>query len=418
MLSEQLLRIVAGVFVGIYIARYLGPELFGALSYVLAISAFILAVVRLGMDAVLVRDLVGEVERERLMGTAFWLMTAAALICYSLAGLTFWGMDEVGDVRLYLFIASVSAFFLPFLSIDYFYQSQLKSKYSACCKTVTLFFMSLVKLWLIYVEADLFSFVLASLFDHVLLAGLLLLIFYKGYGLSFLKNFSWKSAKEMLVSAWPMVLTAVASLIYMRIDQIMIRNMLGLYEVGIYSAAVKIYESWIVIPYIITVSLLPAIVKVKAGDEVIYKKRIAQLFGFVVWISILAAVVTCFLSEHLMVLAFGEAYRPSAAVVNIVMWTAVFASIGSVSARYFNVEKMERKIALRTLIAASMNVCLNWLLIPLYGIKGAAISTLFCTFFAHYLLDWFDRDLRILLQLKHQSLFILFKRVKESDDGF
>lgn len=209
----------------------------------------------------------------------------------------------------------------------------------------------------------------------------------------------------MLKSAWPLVLGAIAIQIYMRIDQVMIRSMLGLHEVGIYSAAVRVYESWAIVTAIVTVSLLPAIVKLKQGDEASYHKGLAQLFGLVIWMSVLAAAAVSLLSENLMVIAFGDAYRSAAPVVDIIMWTAVFAAMGSVSARYFNVEKMEKKFALRTALAALVNVGLNFLLIPIYGIEGAAIATLACTFFANYLMDWFDRDLKSLLRIKHRAMF-------------
>lgn len=405
-MAEQLLRILAGVFVGIYIARYLGPEQFGVLSYVLALAAFILVIARLGMDAVLVRELVDMHDKKNeLMGTAFWLMAAAALTCYMIAGLGIWYIDEVSHIKIYAWIISASVFFTSFLIVDYFFQSQLRAKYSAVCKTLTLLIMSVVKLGLIFAGAELIWFVLASLMDHVVLAVFLLFALHKAHDISFLKHFNWHDALSMLRSAWPMVLTAVAALIYMRIDQVMIRNMLGLYEVGIYSAAVKIYESWIILPYIITVSLLPAIIRLKQGNEENYQRRLTQLFRLLIWGSIAAAVVVFLISEPLMVIAFGEAYRASAAVVDIVMWTAVFASIGSVSARYFNVERMERKIALRTILAAFLNVGLNFVFIPTYGVKGAAMATLMCTFFANYVMDWFDKDLRVLLKLKHRAAF-------------
>lgn len=405
-MAEQLIRIFTGVFVGIYIARYLGPEQFGVLSYVLALAAFVLAVSRLGMDAVLVRELVeiGD-KRNQLMGTAFWLMISAALVCYLVVGLGIWFVGEAAHVKIYVWIVSASALFASFLMIDYFFQSQLKAKYSAICKTFSLLLMSLVKLGLIFTGAELFWFVLASLIDHVVLAVLLLLALHKTYGVSFLKYFNWHDARSMLSSAWPMVLTAVAALIYMRIDQVMIRNMLGLHEVGIYSAATKIYESWIVLPYIISVSLLPAIVKLKQGSVLDYQRRLTQLFRLVIWMSALAAIIVSIISEPLMVIAFGEAYRESASVVSIAMWTAVFASMGSISARYFNVERMEKKIALRTALAAFVNIGLNLVLIPRYGINGAAIATLLCTIFANYLMDWFDKDLRDLLSIKHRALF-------------
>lgn len=406
MLAEQILRIISGVLVGIYVARYLGPEQFGVLSYALAISAFVLAITRLGMDAVLVRELVGKSsDQTALLGTAFWLMSLAAVACYGIAGVGVYYLEEGADIRLYVLIVAASTFFTSFLVVDYYFQSELKAKYSAICKFCALLFMSVFKLGLIFSGAELVWFVVAALLDNVLVALLFLSMFARLRGFHFLGSFSWPVAGVLLKSAWPMVLTAVAALIYMRIDQVMIRNMLGLREVGIYSAAAKIYESWIVLPYIISVSLLPAIVKLKQGSVLNYQRRLAQLFRLVIWMSALAAIVVSIISEPLMVIAFGEAYRESASVVSIVMWTAVFASMGSISARYFNVERMEKKIALRTALAALVNIGLNLVLIPRYGINGAAIATLLCTIFANYLMDWFDKDLRDLLAIKHRALF-------------
>lgn len=406
MLAEQILRIISGVLVGIYVARYLGPEQFGVLSYALAISAFVLAITRLGMDAILVRELVGKPsDQTALIGTAFWLMSLAAVACYGIAGLGVYYLEGSADIRLYVLIVTASAFFTSFLVVDYYFQAELKSKYSAICKFCALLFMSLFKLGLIFAEAEFVWFVVAALLDNVLVALLFLSLFAKLRGLHFLGSFSWRAAGVLLKSAWPMVLTAVAALIYMRIDQVMIRNMLGLHEVGIYSAAAKIYESWIVLPYIISVSLLPAIVKLKQGSAEDYQRRLAQLFRLVIWMSVLVAIVVSIISEPLMVIAFGEAYRESASVVSIVMWTSIFASMGAISARYFNVERMEKKIALRTAVAALMNVGLNFILIPRYGINGAAIATLLCVFFANYMMDWFDKDLRDLLTIKHRALF-------------
>lgn len=406
MLAEQLLRIVSGVFVGIYVARYLGPEEFGILSYVLAVVAFVLGIARLGMDAILVREVAKQpAEEQQLTGTAFWMTLIAGASCYGLTVAIVSLTSETEQLKLYIYIVATSALVVPFLTIDFSFQAQVKAKYSAISKSSALLVMSLLKLALIATDADLLWFIVATVLDHAVLAMCLLFTRGRVSSTRFLRYFSPRSAKTMLASAWPMVITAIAVLIYMRIDQLMIRTMLGITEVGIYSAAVKIYEAWIVLPYILTVSLLPAIVKLKQGKPELYERRLTQLFRLVIWLSVAAASLVWLSSEPLMVFAFGEAYRQSAPVVDIVMWTAVFASIGSVSARYFNVENMERKIALRTAVGALINVALNWLLIPLYGIKGAAIATLLCTFFANYAMDWFDRDLTALLRIKHRAMF-------------
>lgn len=411
MMAEQLLRIISGVFVGIYIARYLGPEQYGMFSYALSICALVLAITRMGMDAILTRELVktrvSQTKAKVLMGTAFWMMAIAALVCYLVAILTFFWLDEVVEIKVYIAVICASAFFTSFLSIDYLFQSQLKAKYPAICKSLALLAGSIIKLMFIFLQSDLIWFMIASVLDHVILAGLLLYAVRATHGLSFVRYFSRTAARSMFRSAWPMALTAVASLIFMRIDQIMIRHMLGMYELGIYSAAVKVYESWIILPYVITISLLPAIVKLKQGDESNYHLKLCQLFRIVIWLSALAALLVTLLSSQIMTIAFGGEYGASARVLSIVMWTAVFAAMSSVSARYFNVERMEKKIALRTVLAAVANISLNFFLIPVFGIEGAAISTLACTAMIAYLMDWLDRDLKDLLRIKHRALFLL-----------
>ena len=411
MMAEQILRIVSGVFVGIYIARYLGPERYGVFSYALSICAFVLAIARMGMDSTLTRELVGtkdiHTKAQVLMGTAFWMMSAAALLCYLTTILIFWGLDESIEIKVFIVILCSSAFFTSFLSIDYFFQSQLKAKYSAICKSLALLAGSILKLVLLSQKAEILWFVIASVLDHVVLAVFLLYAARSTYNLNFVRHFSFADARVMIHSSWPMVLTAVASLIFMRIDQIMIRHMLGLHELGIYSAAIKVYESWIILPYVISISLLPAIVKLKQGDETEYHRKLCQLFRVVIWLSVLAALVTTLFSTSIMTIAFGVEYAPSASVLTIVMWTSIFSAMNSVSARYLTVEKMEKKVALRTLYAAALNIALNAIVIPIYGVDGAAAATLVCVFLTAYAMDWLDRELVILRTIKNKAIFKL-----------
>lgn len=407
MMVEQTVRMLASVLIGIYIARYLGPEDFGILSYAMAITAFIMAISRMGMDAILVRELVKNPGKElSFMGTAFWLMFSMSLILYIGVLLYCLISDDSWDLKIYLLIITAGGLFSTFLIIDYFYQSRLQSKYPAITKTIAITLVSIFKLTLILTKADLMWFVIAAFLDHFVLAVLLTSVFLKKQKQLFFCYFSIHHAKQMLQSAFPMILSAVAVLIYMRIDQIMIKSMLDVEQVGIYTAGIKIYEAWIAFPYVLTMSLLPALTALKKDDPTgqRYLLRFKQLFSAIFWISIVVALFVTLISKKLISLTFGIEYLESVNIVNITMWTAVFTAIGSVSARYFNVEKMEKKIATRTFMAAILNIILNFFLIPQYGIEGAAISTLICTIFSNYLMDWLDGDLKTLLKLKHQSI--------------
>lgn len=409
MMTEQLLRLFSGIFVGIYVARYLGPEQFGALSYVLSISALLIGVSRMGMDSVLIRELVLRPDRKQeLMGTAFWIMTITALLCYALTTITIYNIQENDETKLYALIIAGSTFFTSFLVIDFYFQSQIQAKYSSLCKSISLIITSAIKILLIHYQSSLFWFVVITALEQAILAIFLILALTRTDLISFFSKFNSQDAKEMLISCWPMVVSTVAILVYMRIDQIMIRHMLGLREVGIYSAAAKIFDAWFLLPYTLTISLLPIISKLKKENSSFYQVRLTQFFSMIIWMCLLVAATTTIASEYIIKLSFGKDYQESAPVLIILMWTAVFSAIGSISARYFSVERMEKKIAVRTIASAILNVILNLFLIPAYGIIGAAVATLICTIFANYLLDWLDKDLRDLLRIKHNALIFRY----------
>lgn len=406
LLTDFLLRMVVGVFVVFYVARYLGPESFGVFSYLLAISTLMIAVSRLGMEAILVREVVRKPKDFLLMiGTAFWMMFLTGLVLYLLVGGTYYLYTGGGQESVYLLIIGGGAMFSSFYVVEFYFQSQVKSKYATICRSIVLILMSAMKLLLIFYEAELFWFFVAALMDFAVLAMVFTFSFWYGNDRKlFLKYFSLDEAKIMLKSAWPLVLVAIALQAYMRTDQLMIRNILGVYEVGIYSAAIRISEAWIIIMGAIAISLLPAIIKLKAGNVEMYKYRLIQLYRLVFWLSLFVATVITFFGGEIIIFIFGEEYSESSSVIGVLMWAAVLSSVGAVSARYYNVEGMEKKFASRTVFSAIVNIILNYIFIPRYGIQGAALATFISAFLANYLLDWFDRDLKILLKIKHKAV--------------
>ncbi|MQX54357.1 flippase [Alcanivorax sediminis] len=405
MVSEQILRLVSGVVVGIYVARYLGPERFGLLSYVLAISAFLIAIARMGMDALIIREAIKHPEeRHRIVSTAFWMMQVAAAGIYALMVLSLVFIDETDEIKVFFLIACSVVFLTPFLSVDYYYQSQVKSRFSVACKIFTLVVTSIAKVTMVLVEADLVWFVAVIVAEQIILSLLFLFVYRATERKLLFSSPVLDFVRPLLKGAWPMIMTSVAVLVYMRIDQVMIRALLGDDELGIYSAAVRIYDAWVVFPYIITVSLLPYMANLKKGDHDVYVKRMTQIFSAVIWVGVIAFTGSLIVSDLAFPLMFGASFSESSSVFKIMMASSVFVSIGSVSARYFAVEHMEKKIAFRTLVAAVINVAMNAVLIPRYGIAGAAYSTLCCTFVANYLFDWVDPELKELLGMKNQAV--------------
>lgn len=406
--AENFLRGVAGVFVGIYVARHLGPERFGVFSYITSVVAIFAAVARLGLDGIMTREFVQRPQQSAIdLGTAFWMMIGAACVCLVFLAATMAIFDHEAIHIYYALLAGGIIIFQSFGNVDWFFQARVQAKYASIGRVIGLATSSAVKIGAVFLHADLLFFFVIALFDQMFLAFLYIVIG-RSKGLPrFFSNFSGARAKELIQSSWPLIFTALAIILYMKIDQIMIKAMLGEREVGIYSAAVKIYEAWVMIPFLITTSMVPAIVKAKSLGEAVYHRRMVYLFRFIFWLSIFAAGFVIIFSNWIISHSFGPAYQKAASVLAVVMFTTAGTALGSGTARYLIVEGMEKKIAARTIVAAVVNGLLNVVLIPRMGIQGAAVATLTCTFVGNYLLDWFDADLKTLLAIKHRAIFFL-----------
>ena len=388
MFAEQLLRMVAGLLVGIWVARYLGPEQFGIFSYAIAFASLFSSIAKLGLDGIVVRDLVREPDqRDIYLGTAFWLKLGGALVMLGSVALAMQLTSSERLTNVYILIIASGAIFQSFEVVDFYFQSQVLSKFVSICKMTQLFISSLLKLYFIFTGADLIWFVLVTLVDQFTLALSLYLAYRYQNNDSFYRYFDITIAKQLLKDSWPLIFSGLVVMIYMRIDQIMIKEMLGEKEVGLYSAAVRLSEVWYFIPVIITASLFPSIVNAKKISEKLYYKRLQRLYTLMVWTAIVIAMLMTFLSNWLITILYGQDYIEAASVLKINIWAGVFVFIGVASDKWFLSEGLQKSTTINTAIGAITNISLNFILIPRYGIYGAAISTLLSYSVAAYFMN-------------------------------
>ncbi|GAB6069486.1 flippase [Thiomicrorhabdus hydrogeniphila] len=407
MMAEQFLRILAGLFVGIWVARYLGPEQFGLFSYVLAFTAIFGGIAKLGLDGIMVRELVNHPEkRDVYLGTAFWLKVIGAFIVMALMAAIVPFTSNDTTTNTFIFIIAAGLVFQSFEVVEFYFQSQVLAKIVSICKVIQLVLSSVIKIYLVLTGADLIWFVLVTAFDAFSLAVSYFIAYKLCKNPAFYKYFDLSSAKQLLKDSWPMIFTLLATMVYMKVDQIMINELLGSREVGLYAASVRIYEAWLIIPFTISMSLLPAIVKRKSLDRMVYERDLSRLFAFVFWLSITVAIFVSFTSQIIIDVTFGPNYKESAMVLILIIWAGAFSALGSVSARYLTVENKAKKLAVRMIVAMSLNVVLNYILLPIYGIEGAAIATLVSLIVANYFMNYFDKDLNQLAKVVNRALIM------------
>lgn len=377
MFAEQVLRIIAGLFVGIYVARYLGPEQFGVYSYAAAFVAMFGTISRLGLDGIVVRDLVNHPqERDVYLGTAFWLKLTGAFLTLGLLAIAVQFTSNDAITNLYIFIIASGLIFQSFDVVDFHFQSRVLSRYVSISRLIQLALSSILKLYFIFIQADLFWFVIVSLVDQITLALSLVFAYWRQKIGSFFGHFNLGTAKVMLSNSWPLILSGIAISLYMRIDQIMIKEMLGEREVGLYAAAVRLSEAWYFVPVIITASLFPAIINAKKISQELYNKRLQRLYTIMIYFAVGVALPVTFVAESIVVILYGMHYQGAGIVLSIHIWAAVFVGLGVVNGSWFLAENLQKLATLNTLIGAVANVVLNYFLIPVYGIAGVAFATL------------------------------------------
>ena len=405
--------LIVGEVVGIWVARYLGPEQFGVFSYAIAFASLFSSIAKLGLDGIVVRDLVREPEqRDSYLGTAFWLKLGGALIMLGVVALAMQLTSSDRLTNLYILIIASGAIFQSFEVVDFYFQSKVLSKFVSICKMTQLLISSILKLYFIFTGADLIWFVLVTLVDQLTLALSLYLAYrYQKLG-SFYRHFDMSIAKQLLKDSWPLIFSGLVVMIYMRIDQIMIKEMLGEREVGLYSAAVRLSEVWYFIPAIITTSLFPSIVNAKKISEKLYYSRLQRLYTLLVWLSIAIALPMTFLCERLVTVLYGDTYRDAGQVLMIYIWAGVFVSLGVASGAWLTSQNLQNHAFYRTFFGAVINVIMNLVLIPIYGMIGSAIATVIAQMMAALLFDVFSSKTRIGFFMKLKTLYFadIFQR--------
>ena len=408
---EKILRMAVGLFVGIWVARYLGPEQFGVLSFSQAFVGIFSAIATLGLDGIVIRELVkDQSRRNELIGTAFWLkLLGSILVLLILAfAIRFTSNDEY--TNFLIFIIAGSVVFQSLNVVDFYFQSKVLSGYIVFANTVSLFFSSILKIVLILNEAPLIAFAWLVLFDSVVLAIGFIACYLKEIEEFRFENLKFKkqTAKFLLKDSWPLILSGLAVSIYIKIDQIMIKEILGNESVGQYAAAVRLSEAWYFIPIVIVSSLFPAIVNSKKHSEELYYARMQKLYYLMFAIAFPVALLISFNGEWLIRLLYGAAFNESSSVLIIHIWTGVFVFLGSPTSKWYVSEGLQSYALYRSLFAVISNVILNLMLIPEFGIDGAATATLISAVFTSYFFNVINKKTRINFVLQSRAIFYPF----------
>lgn len=387
----KIVTLVGNLLVGIFVARYLGPEQYGLMNYVISYVALFQIFATFGLDSIEIREESKTPERkDAIIGTAFRLKLVAATITIAFVALTMFLFEADGFTRLMVMMYSLSMLLNTMNVARNYFTSIIWNEYVVKTEISRTVIGIVFKVVLLIMHAPLAWFIFAVLLDAVLLAS--------GYAISYrakigsMRLWSWNAplARYMLKQAFPMLLSGAAVIVYTKINAVMLGNMLDKTAVGIYSIAVSFTDVCVFVPTILSQTITPVLVRNYEQDLEQYKAKAQIFMNLSLWGCIIIAITVSLISYPLIRYTYGVMYLASVPVLQVLVLRLAGVALAQTSGQMIIVEHIQKWAVIRNLIGCVVCIGLNLVLIPRYGVMGAAVSSvitgLFPGFFANMLI--------------------------------
>lgn len=411
-MSEKVVTMFTNLLVTVWLARQLGPETFGTLSYLLAVVMLAAPLAALGLNALVTRELVENPLKEtQIMATAAAMRVLGACAGFMLiaAWAVFGSGFENRAEQVALLILAVCNIANAFQLVEYFFQAKTASKYVVKMRVTVVVVFAGVKLLVAWLYASLF--VMAVVFAAEFFAlGIGFYLLYRSYsppGIQW-RAVDWGYASKLLRQSVWLILSGLAAAFYLKIDQVMLATMVDHEAVGVYAVAVRLSEVWYFFAEALVVSFFPMLLTAKALSSTNYYAKLQRLCDALFAAALLLALGVAWLAQPAITLLFGEAYIASAAILTIHIWAGVFVFMRALASKWLIAEGLLVFSLVSHGIGAIINFVANLLLIPYWGAEGAAVGTVISYAAASYFAFWLAPSTRPLAKVMTRSILLPF----------
>lgn len=376
LLIDKVVRLCIGLVVGVLVARYLGPEKIGLWNYGLAIFTFFSVFSSLGLESVAPRELVQRKQEQLEIVWGVWFlkgMGAILGICFSTL---FVFLFKGGDTALLVivFVLTLGYLFQSLDVVEYLMQAKLTQKKSVIVKIVAYLIIAGYKYALIISDASLLWFAASSTLEFLLVAiGYVYLFSKQNLGKGWVLP-KFKFFKKLLGDSIPFAASALIILLHSRADQVIIAEILGEFQNGIYSVSIRVYELFVFIPAALTASFLPVLsAQLKEGGKP-FVTTLKQLYSLLTYAALFLTGFLWFLGPWVMDFLYGSEFEGAGSVMQLLGLGLYPTFIGVATGSYIVVRNLKKLSLYRSALGLVVSLCLNFLLIPKMGVEGAAVA--------------------------------------------
>lgn len=411
-LLGKVVNMLGILLVGILIARYLGAEQFGLMNYVVSYVTIFGVLASFGLENIEIRELSKEPNKiNSILGTAFLIRLFFSIIAFIAITITLYLFKPDTQTTVLILIYSFTVFTGCFNVIRNYFTSIIKNEYVVKSEIARTLIGAAIKIALLGLEFPLIYFIIAMVLDPILVASGYILSYHKKVG----KIRDWKYDKKMagylVRESFPLLLSGAAMIIYQRIDQLMIGNMIDDQSVGYFAAAARFTDVILVLPLILVQTVTPILVRIRKETPNKYEEKKLQFISIVVWSAIMISLLISLSSYGLIYYTYGSQYMPAIPILQIIAWKTVGMALSASSGQIIIMEGIQKWDFIRNILASTICVGLNYLLIPRYGVIGSAWVTLITIFFTAFISNALIPAYHQVMRTQSRALLLGWKEI-------
>lgn len=394
LMGGKIVNMLLQFLVSLATARYLGPSNFGTINYVAAFVSFFSSIASLGLAVIVIKEIATDkYDNNEVIWTSIWMRFGTAVLStISIIALIFITNRDDSMIVQIAFLESLSILFSSFDTINYYFQARLLAKWSSIAGVLAYVGMSLYRIYLLATNADIVWFAFATSTDMIFLTVFLMIFYIRIEG--FRPKFNWQLGKRLLKQSYHYLIAGLITILYAQVDRIMLGNMLDKASVGYYSAALTISTLWSMIPSALIQSISPVLYEEAGKDRALYLRRLRQSYAVLFWLNAAYSIFVGVFAHWVILLLYGKDYLAGTAALRIVVWYYGLSTMSTLNQVYLANDGKNRYINLFCIAGLITDVILNFILIPVMGINGAAIATLITHIVIQIIMPYIYKDTR------------------------
>lgn len=377
MMANKIYSMLISLVVGALSARYLGPSNYGLLNYGTSIIAFFTTISGLGFASTLVVEMVQNQEKcGKILGTAavFRLVTSLASF-----GVIFFVVIILEPTNKELHVVTMLQAIVVILNTYdvflYWFQMRLEMRMVTIASIIALTVTAVWRIILLMHRATVEFFALSNSIS-ALVSGICVLMFFFRSKYHPKLDLDAKLGVKMVSESYHFIISGVAVTLYTQLDRIMLGKIVSSEAVGYYSAAMTIATMWEFVPQAIVNSARPVLAEMKKKSEEEFLRKYKILLLAINVMGLLVGLAILLFGRLAILILYGRSYELASAALMILVWSTSFSMIGTARSIWIVTEGKNKYAKYYVLIGAVVNSILNAIVIPIWGITGASVTTL------------------------------------------